>query len=488
MTEYKNNSLAIERSTGNKKGLTFSSSIVSGSVALLDALIIFITGLLIFDLYLPEEAYTIISIYLGAMAFYAIATLVCFYNAGIYSFRSLSRPQARAGKIIFLSGMLFSFMLTLAFVFKISDSYSRVWTITWFFSSLILIILSRFWYYHILQKWGKEGKITRNIAVIGAERHGIRLLEIVSEQKEPWMHVIGVFEDRFSRVPTRIGDNPVLGNVDDLIRHVQEHRVDDVIIALPWSAEKRMQEIIEKLEVLPVDIRLSPDMVGFNLLNHTYSDYCGVPVLNISDKPISGWDYVAKLLFDKVLSALILLLISPLLALICVGIKLDSPGPVFFKQKRYGFNNQLIEVLKFRSMRIDMQDDNAEKLATKNDPRVTRFGAFLRRTSLDELPQFINVLRGEMSIVGPRPHATRAKAAGKLYQDQVSKYAVRHKVTPGITGWAQINGWRGETDTEEKIQKRVEFDLFYINNWSILLDIKIICRTLLVFINPKNAY
>ena len=363
------------------------------------------------------------------MAISASMTIVCFYNLGLYDFRSLTRPQSRVGKIVFFESMLFSFMLTLAFVFKITDEFSRIWTVLWFLSSLTMMVFVRFYYYIILQKWGQKGKLSRNIAIIGAERHGVRLLEIIDQQKEPWMHVMGVFEDRFSRVPAEIVNSPVLGTVDDLIQYVQEHRVDDVIIALPWSAEKRMQEIIAKLEALPVDLRLSPDMVGYNLLNHSFSEYCGLPVLSIS-----GWHYIAKMILDKVLSALILLMISPIMALIALGIKLDSPGPVFFKQKRYGFNNQLIEILKFRSMRIDMQDDNAEKLTTKNDPRVTRLGAFLRRSSLDELPQFINVLKGDMSIVGPRPHATMAKAAGKLYQDQVSKYAVRHKVTPGITG------------------------------------------------------
>lgn len=478
----------VSSGVDKSKGLPFSSSIVSGGVAALDAVIIFLAGIIIFELYLPRQAYAVFSFYLGAMAIYSALILVGFYNARLYSFRALSRPHTRIGKVVLLPFMLFSGLLTLAFVFKITDEYSRIWTVSWFFSCVILMAVSRYVVYHLLQRWGREGRFSRNVAVIGAEAHGARLLELVERRKEPWIHIVGIFEDRVSRVPTRIGNNPVLGTVDDLIGYVQENRVDDVIIALPWAAEGRMQEIISKLDVLPVDIRLSPDMMGFNLLNHSYSHYCGIPVLNISDKPISGWDYVAKMVFDKVISALILLCISPLLALIAIGIKLDSPGPVFFKQKRYGFNNQLIEVWKFRSMRTDMQDDNAEKLATKNDPRVTRLGAFLRRSSLDELPQFINVLRGEMSIVGPRPHATRAKAAGKLYQEQVSKYAVRHKVTPGITGWAQINGWRGETDTEEKIQKRVEYDLFYINNWSLMFDIVIILRTIFVFFNPKNAY
>jgi len=487
MDYYKNKSVEQTQLKDVRKSFSLSTSVVSGSVALTDALIILVSGILIFYLYLPHVT-SIFSLYLSAIALYASAILTCFYSVDLYSFRSISRPMARVGKIVFFSSIMFSLTLTFAFVLKISDQYSRVWVVSWFFSSLTLIILSRFWFYHSLQKWGAEKKISRNIAVIGAEEHGQRLLKVINQMKEPWMNVIGVFEDRFSRVPTHIDGSPVLGTVSDLINHVQENRVNDVIIALPWSAEKRMQEIIEKLEVLPVDIRLSPDMAGYSLLNHSYSHFCGLPVLNISEKPISGWDYVSKMIFDKVISAIVLILITPLLIIIAIAIKLDSPGPVFFKQKRYGFNNQLIEVWKFRSMRNDMQDKDAEKLTEKNDPRVTRVGDFIRRTSLDELPQFINVLRGEMSIVGPRPHATRAKAAGKLYQDQVAKYAVRHKVIPGITGWAQVNGWRGETDTEEKIKMRVEYDLYYIYNWSILFDVKIILRTLFVFVDSKNTY
>ena len=468
------------------KNSSFSSSLVSTITALVDVLIIVSTGIFIFHIYLQEPD-ALFSMYFSAIIINAGLTVTCLYGMGLYNFRSLTRPKSIVGKIILFEAMLFSLLLTLAFVSKMTGEFSRIWTVSWFLSSLMLMIYIRFCYYYLLQKLGLSGNVVRNIAVIGAEQHGSRLVDIINNQKEPWVRIVGVFEDRFSRAPTKIGASPVLGTVDDLIRYVQENRVDDVIIALPWSAEERMMKIIEKLKVLPVDLRLSPDMIGFNLLNHSFSEYCGLPVLNISDKPTSHWQYIAKIFLDKILSTLVLLTLSPIMVVIALGIKIGSPGPIFFKQKRYGFNNQLIEVLKFRCLQIDLQDRNAESLRIENDPLVTSLGSFLRRTSLDKLPQFITVLGGDMSIVGPRPQPTRAKIAGKHYRNHVSQYADQQKILPGITGWAQINGFRGETGAEEKIQKRVEHDLFYINNWSIMLDIKIILHTLFAFFTPKSA-
>jgi exopolysaccharide biosynthesis polyprenyl glycosylphosphotransferase len=211
-------------------------------------------------------------------------------------------------------------------------------------------------------------------------------------------------------------------------------------------------------------------------------------MIDLYDKPIADWGYVSKWLFDKIVGALALAVFAPVMLLVALAIKLESKGPVLFRQKRYGFNNELIEVLKFRSMYTDRCDATASKLVTKNDPRVTRVGRFIRKTSLDELPQLINVITGGLSLVGPRPHAVQAKAAGHLYDEVVDGYFARHKVKPGITGWAQINGWRGETDTEEKIQKRIEHDLYYIENWSVFLDLYILFKTPLSLLNTRNAY
>ena len=259
-------------------------------------------------------------------------------------------------------------------------------------------------------------------------------------------------------------------------------------MALPSTADHSLVETLNKLSLVPVDVRLCPGEFAMRLGTVQASHIGGHTFLNVIDRPLRDWRWIAKTVEDRILGFLILMLISPIMMAIALLIRLDSPGPVLFRQKRYGFNNQLIEVLKFRTMYQELSDANAEQLTQRNDPRITRVGAFLRRTSLDELPQFLNVLRGDMSIVGPRPHALAAKAGPLLYQDAVKYYDARHRVKPGITGWAQVNGWRGETDTLEQIRKRVEHDLYYIEHWSIALDLRIIARTIFGGFTGRNAF
>jgi Undecaprenyl-phosphate glucose phosphotransferase len=247
--------------------------------------------------------------------------------------------------------------------------------------------------------------------------------------------------------------------------------------------------MLKKLWVLPVDIRLSAHTNQLRFRPRSYSYIGSVPVLDVFDRPIADWDVVMKSLFDKVVGSLALLAALPVMAIVALAIKLDSRGPILFRQKRYGFNNELIEVYKFRSMYHDQADATAAKLVTKGDARVTRVGRFIRKTSLDELPQFLNVVfKGNLSLVGPRPHAVHAKAVDRLYDEAVDGYFARHRVKPGITGWAQINGWRGETDSQEKIQARVEHDLYYIENWSVLFDLYILAMTPFALAKTENAY
>jgi exopolysaccharide biosynthesis polyprenyl glycosylphosphotransferase len=246
---------------------------------------------------------------------------------------------------------------------------------------------------------------------------------------------------------------------------------------------------LKTLWVLPVDIRLSAGASRLRFRPRSYSYVGAVPFLDLYDKPIADWDRVAKSFFDRVVGSIMLALFAPVMLAVALAIKLDSRGPVFFRQKRYGFNNELIEVFKFRSMYVEKTDHNAAKLTTRNDPRVTRVGRFIRKTSLDELPQLINVaLKGNLSLVGPRPHAIQAKAADRLYEQVVDGYFARHRVSPGITGWAQVNGWRGETDTQEKLERRVEHDLFYIENWSVMFDLYILLLTPFRLFNTENAF
>jgi exopolysaccharide biosynthesis polyprenyl glycosylphosphotransferase len=241
--------------------------------------------------------------------------------------------------------------------------------------------------------------------------------------------------------------------------------------------------------VLPLDIRLSAHTNKLRFRPRSYSYIGNVPVLDVFDRPIADWDVVMKWLFDKIVGTLALIAALPVMALVALAIKLDSKGPVLFKQRRYGFNNEMVEIYKFRSMYVDQADATAKKLVTRDDPRVTRVGRFIRKTSLDELPQLFNVVfSGNLSLVGPRPHAVHAKAEDRLYDEAVDGYFARHRVKPGLTGWAQINGWRGETDSHEKIKRRVEHDLFYIENWSILFDLYILARTPFALVRAESAY
>ena len=247
-------------------------------------------------------------------------------------------------------------------------------------------------------------------------------------------------------------------------------------------------QILKRLWELPVDIRISGQASKLKLSPRAHTHLRNLPLLSVFDRPLTGWASFLKSAMDRSLAALLIVLPSPVLALTALAVRLDSKGPVLFKQRRYGFNNELIEIFKFRSMHVDLGDAHAVRLVTRGDPRVTPVGRFIRKMSLDELPQFFNVLSGQLSLVGPRPHATQAKAQEALYEQVVDGYFARHRVKPGITGWAQINGWRGETDTDEKIQRRVEHDFYYIENWSVLLDLYIVARTPFALLKTENAY
>ncbi|MGE3830550.1 MAG: undecaprenyl-phosphate glucose phosphotransferase, partial [Parvibaculaceae bacterium] len=338
-------------------------------------------------------------------------------------------------------------------------------------------------------RWNAKGQLDRRAVLVGGGQPAADIISALEASHGIDVTIAGIFDDRDNeRSPELVSGYRKLGNTNELIDFVRKSRVDLLIVTLPLTAETRLLDVVKRLWVLPVDIRLSAYTQRMRYRPRAYSYIGNVPFLDVFDKPLSDWGQVVKWIEDKVISALALLLLSPLMLIVAAAIKLDSKGPVFFKQRRFGFNNELIEVYKFRSMYTNMSDANAAKLVTKDDPRVTRVGRFIRKTSLDELPQLINVLKGELSLVGPRPHATHAKAQDRLYDEAVEGYFARHRVKPGITGWAQVNGWRGETDTLEKIQRRVEHDLYYIENWSVLFDLYILARTPISLLNSENAY
>jgi Undecaprenyl-phosphate glucose phosphotransferase len=338
-----------------------------------------------------------------------------------------------------------------------------------------------------MRRWEQAGRLGEVVAIVGAGPVAQRLLRDFTTERTN-LRVVGVYDDDAGRLPGQCMGHPIRGTVDDLVSDARRLGIDTVIVAIPLAEERLLVDTLNRLCLVPVDVRLCPDAFGLRLGEVQSSRMGGHTFLNVVDRPLREGRWAIKAVEDRVLAALIVVLISPVLLAIAIAVKLDSPGPAFFRQKRYGYNNQLFEVLKFRTMYVHMSDANAQQLTRRNDPRITRIGAFLRSTSLDELPQFINVLRGEMSIVGPRPHALAAKAGSQLYQDAVKYYDARHRVKPGITGWAQVNGWRGETDTVEQIVKRVEHDLYYIDHWSVALDLWIILRTVLGGFAGKHAF
>ncbi len=411
-----------------------------------------------------------------------------FHMAGLYELDCLRRPIRQVWRMGAAWSLLFFLLVTLGFLTKTSAEFSRGWVLIWFVSGFTGLAAVRFFLTTRFALWRREGRLNRNVVVVGAGEQASRLIRYLEDDVETNKKIVGVFDDRADRVPEVIEGHAITGTTDDLIEFARKTQVDEVLVALPWTAEDRLLDLFKKFRTLPVDVRLGPDLIGFRLPQCSFDKLDRVPIVNVAHKPFTDWKLLTKGVEDRVLAALILVFILPLFLSICALVKMTSPGPVFFRQQRFGFNHQPFEFYKFRSMYHDQCDPDAEYQTTKEDSRVTPLGRFLRRSSLDELPQFINVLRGEMSIVGPRPHPPSTKAAGRLFDEVVQEYAARHRVKPGITGWAQINGWRGETETEEKILKRVEHDLYYIENWSIGFDLKILLITPFVVLRGKNAY
>ncbi len=345
----------------------------------------------------------------------------------------------------------------------------------------------------VAQVWARpiaeQGRFRKRIAIVGGGQVADDALQALETSRDLDIEVIGLFDDRDEvRSPQTLPAHKKMGTITDLASYARNNRVDLIIVAIPLSAEARLLYILKRLWELPVDIRISGKASSLKFSSKAYTYLGRLPLLAVFDRPLMGWALFLKTAFDRVISGAAIVAMAPVMLAVAAAIRLESKGPVLFKQKRYGFNNELIEVFKFRSMYANRCDADATTLVSKGDPRVTRVGRFIRKTSLDELPQLFNVLTGQLSLVGPRPHATQAKAADTLYEQVVDGYFARHRVRPGITGWAQVNGWRGETDTREKIEQRVKHDLDYIDHWSLMFDVKILVLTPFALLKSENAY
>ena len=452
--------------------------VVSFFKRLLDPFLIW--GLLVIITWLYDETFT---------GYYLVLMIITFFiSSYIYEQTSIySRWQN--GKILSYAldtfigwGIIVAILLVLGYATKLTYQFSEQVILTWFIVTPLALLASHLTVRLIADKLRSKGKL-RSAVIVGANETSLKLAARIAEFPYLMIDIRGYFDGRDeSRIQKGTGSR--LGEIADVASYARKHNIEMIFISLPMTVQPRIREILDDLQDTTASIYFLPDVYMFDLMQARFNNVGGIPVVAICESPFSGIDSVVKNTSDFVFAFFILLLLSPLMLGIALAVKLTSPGPVIFKQRRYGLNGEEITVYKFRSMTVNQDSSNCEQ-AQKNDPRITKIGAFLRRSSLDELPQFINVLQGRMSIVGPRPHAV---AHNELYRKLIKGYMLRHKVKPGITGWAQVNGFRGETEVLEKMQARIEFDLDYMQNWSIWFDSWIIIRTVWVVLRRDNAY
>jgi len=410
-----------------------------------------------------------------------LLTIILFSYSSVYK---SWRGQAwidQAKTLLFAWMSVVITLVIIAFVTKTSIMFSREWMIEWSILTLVLLMVFRYSLSSILRLMRVKGLNRRRIIIVGAGEIGQRVATELLKSEWAGYEIVGFVDDRPELDGQRIAGIKVHESIEKLMEITERGYIDEVWIALPLSAEKQLKTVLHNLRHSTVSIRFVPDIFGLQLINHSISEVAGLPVLNITESPMQGFNRLIKYIEDKTIAALILVLVSPIMLILAIGVKLSSPGPVFYRQERVSWNGKPFMMLKFRSMPMNSEEETGAVWAKAGESRATGFGSFMRKTSLDELPQFINVLIGNMSIVGPRPERPYFV---EQFKEEVPGYMKKHMVKAGITGWAQVNGWRGDTDLE----KRIEYDLYYIENWSLWFDIKIIFQTLFTGFVHKNAY
>jgi putative colanic acid biosynthesis UDP-glucose lipid carrier transferase len=413
--------------------------------------------------------------------YYLVAEL-----AGVYrSWRGVSTEREMVCALVSWGSTLVA-LLALRLATEHVAEFSRLSVLLWFIITPLLIVASRTAIRSVQRTLRALGYNARGFAVVGVTKLGFQLVRNIEDSPEMGLRLVGFYDDRPEtrnpRIPEDVGRR--LGNFDDLVEQARRGAIERIYITLPMRAEQRIKRVLDRLGDTTAAVYVVPDFFVFELLHSRWTDILGLPVVSVFESPLYGIDGLAKRLCDLVLGGLLLLAAAVPMAFIAVLIKLDSRGPVFFRQRRYGLDGREIRVWKFRTMRV-CEDGPAAVQATKDDPRVTRLGRLLRKTSLDELPQLLNVVSGSMSLVGPRPHP---HALNEEFRAVIQGYMLRHKIKPGITGLAQVTGWRGETDSPDKMKRRIECDHRYIREWSLWMDLKILVKTAFVVFSGKNAY
>jgi Undecaprenyl-phosphate glucose phosphotransferase len=441
----------------------------------------------------PTELYRVAQIFIGAllMAMFAAACLLMRLHEPRVLVRISVAAHFVKAVVCFGAPPAITLLICAPFLGNGDPNVDRLaaWLGYAAASSATVAILSRAALFSGLAGASKRLVAAQRVAIVGSGEAAGRLIQWLEVTEPRLVEVVGIFDDR-SR--DRLAENAlaqlIRGNTSDLIELYKSAPFDKIVIALPHSAEDRLLDLLRRLRQLPVDIALAPDLIGFRSPNQGQSEIAGLKLYKLTDRPIRGSLRLVKGGIDRLLSALALLFLSPLLLLVVLAIRLDSRGPVLFRQPRQGLGDSLFQVYKFRTMRADLSDAIGRQQTQRDDPRITRLGAWLRRTSIDELPQLLNVLRGEMSLVGPRPHTPHMLIGNKQIFDLVDEYSFRHRVKPGITGLAQVNGYRGAIDTPEHLRARIDYDLYYIDHWSLWLDVKILFRTAAICFSGVNAF
>ncbi len=484
-TSIERRSAARQGSRGDKHRM--SPAVIVRVVQASDLLLLLFSGLLAKSTLTPlhwlrSDGALFLATFVGS-----VVASVFLSRAGAYQLRSLC-PLSKSLQILPLPLLVGGgSMIVCLFLMRDGSAAFREWPFVWLFSSAVLLTASRGYLSRLLRRWTESGKLARRVAVIGAGEFSREFIERLRAEPHAYT-VVGLYDDRRSRIPGVQEGVRVRGTVRDLLERSREEQIDLIVIALPLRAVARIASILEQIGSAVADICLTTDFAGFRYKSSQISSVGSNPVVLIDERPLKDWRAGKKFVFDIVIGSALLVVLSPFLGLIALAIRFDSPGPVLFRQPRLGFNNRLFICYKFRTMHHGMTDLLGDRQVTRGDPRVTRLGKWLRALSLDELPQIFNVMKGNMSLVGPRPHPPNTKAADKLFIDVVANYAFRHRVKPGITGWAQVNGWRGETKTVDQIENRVACDLAYIENWSVWFDLRIMMLTVTREILSRHAF
>lgn len=429
-------------------------------------------------------------LYMAAAVFVWITSLFLMNFVGLYRYEAATHPLRHFHTILVAIATAFLFLLAAAFSIKVTETFSRLWLGYFATASGAAVLLIRVGMSQALLRLLHVRGSKRSLAIVGSGEQCRRLIAMLAQDPSRLIHIQGVFEDTLLPVERLVAGKEMTVPPENGLEHLESQAriglIDDVVIAIPWHEDDRIMAIVAKLRELTVNVYLLSDLVGFRTKFRSPPSHFGeLPILQVVGKPMSGWDGAIKTIEDLVLAPFILIIAAPLLVLIAFAVKFDSPGPVLFRQKRVGFNNKVFDVYKFRSMQHTNVPSGKTQQTIPDDVRVTRVGRFLRRWSLDELPQIFNVLNGTMSLVGPRPHALDHN---EEFARRAKGYFARHRVKPGITGLAQVNGYRGGTDTEEKLDGRVRNDIYYAENWSLSLDARILLRTLIICLTGKNAY